>query len=88
MITGFLDNEIPFMGVKEGVIRNTTTPGLLQDELLGINELSNMLLTGRTAPTKAGTVNTVIQKGQIIYSSWSTIIEAMTTTNTDSSSCE
>ena len=88
MITGFLDNEIPFMGVKEAVIKNTTDPVLLQDELLGINALGDMLLTGRTAPTDIGKINSVIQSGQSIYNSGSTIMDAITGDNTDSSPCK
>jgi RHS repeat-associated protein len=88
MITGFLDNEIPFMGVKEAVIKNTTDPGLLQDELLGINALGDMLLTGRAAPTNIGKINSVIQSGQSIYNSGSTIMDAIIVDNTDSSPCK
>jgi hypothetical protein len=88
MITGFLDNDIPFMGVKEAVIKNTTDHALLQDELLGINALGDMLLTGRTAPTDIGKINSIIQSSQSIYNSGSTIMDAITGDNTDSSPCK
>ncbi len=87
MIVGFLDNEIPFMGVTEAVIKGTTKPGLLQDELLGFNSLSGMLLTGRTTPTNAGKINSVIQSGNSIYKSGSTIVNAINGNNSNSSSC-
>jgi hypothetical protein len=76
------------MGAKEAVIKNSTKPGLLQDELLGINALGEMLLTGRTAPTNIGKINIVIQSGQSIYNSGSAITDAITGENTDSSPCK
>jgi RHS repeat-associated protein len=77
MITGFLDNEIPFMGVKEAVIKNTTACDSTQDELVAINTLGDMLLTGRTVPSNIGNINSVIQSSQSIYSSGSTIMNAI-----------
>ena len=74
------------MGVKEAVIKNTTDPGLLQDELLGVNTLSDMLLTGRTKPTDIGKINSAIQSSQSIYSSGSTIYDSMNG-NSGSSPC-
>jgi hypothetical protein len=76
------------MGVKEAVIKNTTDPGLLQDELLGINALGDMLLTGQVAPTIIGKINSVLQSGQSIYNSGSTIMDAITGDKTNSSSCK
>jgi len=73
LITGFLDNEIPFMGTKEAIIKGTTEPGLLQDELLGVNALGDMLLTGKTAPTNIGKINDVLQNSYSIYQSASKI---------------
>jgi len=87
MITGFLDNEMPFMGTKEAVIKGTTEPGLLQDQLLGINSLGNMLMTGRTAPTDIGKVNSAMQSGYSIYNSSSKVIDAMNN-STNSSPCK
>jgi len=86
IIAGFMDNEIPFMGVKEAVIKNTTDPGLLQDELLGVNTLNDMLLTGRTKPTDIGKINSAIQGGQSIYNSGSTIIDSIYKNDTAPSS--
>jgi RHS repeat-associated protein len=77
MITGFLDNEIPFMGVKEAVIKSTTACYSTQDELLAINALGDMLLTGRTVPSNIGNINSVIQSSQSIYNSGSTIMNAI-----------
>jgi RHS repeat-associated protein len=77
MITGFLDNEIPFMGVKEAVIKNTTACDSTQDELVAINTLGDMLLTGRTVPSNIGNINSVIQSGQSIYNSGPTIMNAI-----------
>ncbi len=74
MITGFMDNEIPFMGVKEAVIKSTTACDSTQDELLAINALGDMLLTGRTVPSNIGNINSVIQSSQSIYNSGSTIM--------------
>ncbi len=87
IITGFLDYEIPFMGTKEAIIKGTTKCGLLQDELLGLNSLSDMLLTGRTAPSNAGTINSIIQNGFSIYNSGTTIVDAINGGRSDSSSC-
>jgi hypothetical protein len=81
IIVGFLDDRIPFMGVKEAVIKGTTQSGLLQDELLGINSLGDILLTGRTLPTDIGKVDSLLQSGYSIYSSGSTIVDAMGTAN-------
>jgi len=86
MITGSLDNEIPFMGTKEAVIKGTTEPGLLQDGLLGINSLGDMLLTGRTAPTDIGKINNVMQNGYSIYNSGSKIDGSLN--GSDSSPCK
>ncbi len=72
------------MGVKEAVIKNTTDSGLLQDELLGVNALSDMLLTGRTKPTDIGKISSFIGSSQSIYNSGSTIRNSM---NGGSSSC-
>jgi RHS repeat-associated protein len=83
MVAGFLDNEIPFMGTKEAIIKGTTEPGLLQDELLGANALGDMLLTGRTAPTDIGKINDVMQSGYSIYESGSKIMDG----NSGSSPC-
>jgi RHS repeat-associated protein len=77
IITGFLDNEIPFMGVKEAVIKSTTACYSTQDELLAINALGDMLLTGRTVPSNIGNINSVIQSSQSIYNSGSTIMNAI-----------
>ena len=77
MITGFMDNEIPFMGIKEAVIKNTTACDSTQDELLAINALGDMLLTGRTVPSNIGNINSVIQSSQSIYNSGSTIMNAI-----------
>jgi len=77
IITGFLDNEIPFMGVKEAVIKSTTACYSTQDELVAINALGDMLLTGRTLPSNIGNINSVIQSSQSIYNSGSTIMNAI-----------
>jgi len=77
MITGFLDNEIPFMGIKEAVIKNTRACDSTQDELLAINALGDMPLTGRTVPSNIGNINSVIQSSQSIYNSGSTIMNAI-----------
>ena len=74
MITGFMDNEIPFMGIKEAVIKNTTACDSTQKELLGINTLGDMLLTERTVPSNIGNINIVIQSSRSIYNSGSTIV--------------
>jgi len=42
IIAGFMDNEIPFMGVKEAVIHGTTS-GLTQKNLLSANEILDMI---------------------------------------------
>jgi len=42
IIAGFVDEEIPYMGVKEALIRNTTR-GLKKKTLLGANQLLDML---------------------------------------------
>ncbi len=83
MVAGFLDNEIPFMGTKEAIIKGKTEPGLLQDELLGANALGDMLLTGRTAPTDIGKINNALQSGYSIYESGSKIMDG----NSGSSPC-
>lgn len=77
IITGFTDNEIPFMGTGEAIIIGSTGKGLLQDELLGINTLGGMLLIGRVQPSKIGKINTVIQSGYSIYNSRNQIKESM-----------
>ena len=87
-VAGFLDNEIPFMGTKEAIIKGTTETGLLQDELLGVNTLGDMLLTGRTAPTDIGKINDAIQSGYSIYSSSSKIVESLSNGNSGSSPCQ
>ena len=65
------------MGVKEAVIKNTTACDSTQDELVAINTLGDMLLTGRTVPSHIGNINSVIQSGQSIYNSGSTIMNAI-----------
>ncbi|HID69822.1 MAG TPA: hypothetical protein EYP35_05020 [Desulfobacterales bacterium] len=87
MVAGFLDNEIPFMGVKEALIKGNTEPGLLQDELLGLNSLGDMLLTGRTAPTGIGKINSIMQSGQSIYNSGSSIMNSISGGGSSSSPC-
>ena len=42
VIAGLSDNEIPFMGTKEAIIRNTTS-GLTQKNLLAADDLINMV---------------------------------------------
>lgn len=76
------------MGMKEAIVKGTTEPGLLQDELLGINTLGDMLLTGRTAPSDIGKFNSLLQSGQSIYNSGSTIMNVTSGKNTGSSPCE
>ncbi len=88
VIAGFTGNEIPFMGMKEAIVKGTTEPGLLQDELLGINTLGDMLLTSRTAPSDIGKFNSLLQSGQSIYNSGSTIMNVTSGKNTGSSPCE
>ena len=87
MIVGFVDNEIPFMGTKEAIIKSTTEPGLLQDELLGINALGDMLMTKRTAPTDIGKINDALQSGYSIYESSYKIVKSMSEKNSGSSLC-
>jgi len=87
LITGLLGNEIPFMGAKEAIIINTTNSKLFQDELLGINALGNMLLTGRVAPIDIGKINSGIQNSESIYNSLSTIIDAIAGNNSFSPPC-
>jgi RHS repeat-associated protein len=87
MIVGFMDNELPFLGIIEAIILNTTAPGLLQDELLGLNALGNMLLTGRTAPNNIGKVNDALQSGYSIYKSGSKIKESIYSEYPALSSC-
>ena len=87
MVAGFTDNEIPFMGTKEAIIKSTTEPGLLQDELLGANSLGDMLLTGRTAPTDIGKINSALQSGYSIYKSGSKIVESLSIGKSGSSPC-
>jgi RHS repeat-associated protein len=77
MLAALMDHEIPFMGLKEAIIKNTIDPGLLQDELLGINTLTDMLSGGRIAPSNIGTINTVFQNILSIYDSGSTIMDAV-----------
>ena len=84
-IVGFTDNEIPFMGTKEAIIKSTTKPGLLQDELLGVNVLGDMLLTRRTAPTDIGKINDILQSGYSIYESGSKIAGSFSAGNSGSS---
>mgnify|MGYP000226301116 CR=1 FL=1 len=74
---GFMGNEIPFMGTKEAIIKNTTKSEKLEDKLLGTNELVNMLSTRGTSPSKIGKISDALQSGQSIYESGSTIIEEM-----------
>jgi hypothetical protein len=87
MIVGFVDNEIPFMGTKEAIIKSTTEPGLLQDELLGINALGDMLMTKRTAPTDIGKINDALQSGYSIYESSYKIVKSISEKNSGSSLC-
>jgi phosphate/sulfate permease len=42
IITGITNNEIPFMGTKEAIIRNTTC-GLTRKNLLAANDLLDMI---------------------------------------------
>jgi len=77
IITGFTDNEIPFMGTVEAVIKGLTKEGLMQDELLGLNTLGGMLSTGRVQPSTIGKINSVIQSGYSIYNSGSKIKGSM-----------
>ncbi|PQP34949.1 hypothetical protein C6A37_05095 [Desulfobacteraceae bacterium SEEP-SAG9] len=77
IITGFTDNEIPFMGTGEAIIKGSTEEGLLQDELLGVNTLGGMLFTGRVQPSNIGKINTVIQNGYSIFKSGNQIKESM-----------
>ena len=86
MTTGFLDNEIPFMGAKEAIIKGSTNPGLLQNEMLGINTLSDMLLTGRTAPSTIGKIDSVMQSANSIYNSGHTIYNSISS-GSHGSSC-
>jgi RHS repeat-associated protein len=87
MIAGFTDNEIPFMGTKEAIIKSTTEPGLLQDELIGVNALGDMLITGRAAPTDIGKINSALQSGYSVYKSGSKIVESIFDGNSGSTSC-
>ena len=65
------------MGVKEAVIKSTTACYSTQDELVALNALGDMLLTGRTLPSNIGNINSVIQSSQSIYNSGSTIMNAI-----------
>ena len=65
IITGFADNEITFMGVKEAVIQGTTS-GLTQKNLLAANELLDMIPgivsgTLRVDPTKLEEILSLIE---------------------------
>ncbi|MBW2440700.1 MAG: RHS repeat protein [Deltaproteobacteria bacterium] len=65
IITGFADNEISFMGVKEAVIQGTTS-GLTQKNLLAANELLDMIPgivsgTLRVDPTKLEEILSLIE---------------------------
>lgn len=77
IIAGFIDNEIPFMGTGEAVIKGSIEEGLLQDELLGLNTLGGMLSTGRVQTSAIGNIDTVIQSGYSIYNSGSQIKESI-----------
>jgi hypothetical protein len=77
IIAGFSDNEIPFMGTGEAIIKGSTEEGLLQDELLGVNTLGGMLFTGRVQPSNIGKINTVIQRGYSIFNSGNQIRKSM-----------
>jgi len=67
IIVGITDNEIPFNGTVEAIIQNATESGLLQDELLAVNTLTQMLIPGSPS-TKLGNANDVLQNSYIIYS--------------------
>jgi len=61
IIAGFLDEEIPYMGTKEAVIKGTVSPGMTQDNLLALNQILDMVpdvLSGRVniPPSKIGEV--------------------------------
>ena len=77
IIAGFMDNEIPFMGTNEAIIKGTTKEGLLQDELLGLNTLTDILSTGRLQPSKIGNINSIIQNTDSIISSGGKILDSM-----------
>jgi len=67
IITGFTDNEIAFMGVKEAVIQGTTS-GSTQKNLLAANELLDMIpsiVSGRLKvdPSKLEKVLNLIEYG-------------------------
>jgi RHS repeat-associated protein len=77
IIAGFIDNEIPFMGIGEAVIKGSIEEGLLRDELLGLNTLGGMLSTGRVQPSAIGNINTVIQSVYSMYNSGGRIQESI-----------
>jgi hypothetical protein len=83
MIVGITDNEIPFMGVKEAIIMNTADPGLMQNELLGLNKRVDMPLTSHTAPNGTRKANIFFHSDQSIYNSGSTVIAAINSNNAD-----
>jgi hypothetical protein len=65
IIAGFLDEEIPFMGTKEALIKGTIRPGMTQDKILALNQIMDMLpdvATGRVSipATKIGEIATYI----------------------------
>lgn len=67
IIAGFIDNELPFMGIKEAVIQQTTS-GFTQKSLLAANELFDMIpdiASGRMniKPSKFGEAIRLIQYG-------------------------
>ena len=43
IIAGLLDEEIPFMGPKEALIKGTIPPGPKQENLLALDQIVNML---------------------------------------------
>jgi len=67
VIAGFVDNELPFMGIKEAVIQQTTS-GFTQKGLLAANELFDMIpdiASGRMniRPSKLGEAVRLIEYG-------------------------
>jgi len=81
IITGFLDNELAFMGVKEAVIQSTIF-GLTQKNLLAANELLDMIpgvVSGRLKvdPSKVDEAINFIQYGLSIGKSIEQIQEEL-----------
>jgi RHS repeat-associated protein len=77
IIAGLMENELPFMGTKEAIIKGATEEGLLQDELLGLNTLTDMLATGRVHPSDIKDINSVIQNANSILNSGGTILDSV-----------